>query len=149
MREMTSERAEWIRQRLGLNHSQITEGLNRLAGTNYGRSDASRWFKSGGRGPSVTLALYLRLALKEAWHQRRSLRERDTLPLDSLKDRVGRLVDLADAELERTDIVTDAGAVELEPGMAVTADVKTGRRRVISYLLSPFAHQIEEAGRER
>ena len=51
--------------------------------------------------------------------------------------------------LERTDIVTDAGAVALQPGMAVTADVKTGRRRVISYLLSPFAHQIEEAARER
>ena len=51
--------------------------------------------------------------------------------------------------LERTDIVTDAGPVALQPGMAVTADVKTGRRRVISYLLSPFAHQIEEAGRER
>lgn len=51
--------------------------------------------------------------------------------------------------LARTDIVTDAGAVPLEPGMAVTADVKTGRRRVISYLLSPSAHQIEEAGRER
>jgi hemolysin D len=51
--------------------------------------------------------------------------------------------------LGRTDIVTDTGTVELQPGMAVTADVKTGRRRVISYLLSPFAHQIEEAGRER
>jgi hemolysin D len=51
--------------------------------------------------------------------------------------------------LAQTDIVTDAGPVQLEPGMAVTADVKTGRRRVISYLLSPFAHQIEEDGRER
>ena len=51
--------------------------------------------------------------------------------------------------LARNDIVTDAGPVELQPGMAVTADVKTGRRRVISYLLSPFSHQIEEAGRER
>jgi hemolysin D len=51
--------------------------------------------------------------------------------------------------LERSDVVTDAGPVDLQPGMAVTADVKTGRRRVISYLLSPFAHQIEEAGRGR
>lgn len=56
---------------------------------------------------------------------------------------------MAHIVLERTNIVTDAGRVALEPGMAVTADVKTGRRRVISYLLSPFAHQIEEAGRER
>jgi hemolysin D len=51
--------------------------------------------------------------------------------------------------LAQTDIATDAGPVELQPGMAVTADVKTGWRRVISYLLSPFAHQIEGAGRER
>ena len=51
--------------------------------------------------------------------------------------------------LAQTDIVTDAGPVVLQPGMAVTADVKTGRRRVIGYLLSPFAHQIEEAGRQR
>ena len=56
---------------------------------------------------------------------------------------------MAHIMLERNDIVTDAGPVALQPGMAVTADVKTGRRRVISYLLSPFAHQIEEAGRER
>ena len=51
--------------------------------------------------------------------------------------------------LAQTYIVTDTGPVALEPGMAVTADVKTGRRRVISYLLSPFAHQIKEAGRDR
>jgi hemolysin D len=51
--------------------------------------------------------------------------------------------------LGQTGVMTDAGEVPLEPGMAVTADVKTGRRRVISYPLSPFTHQIEEAGRER
>ena len=51
--------------------------------------------------------------------------------------------------LAQTTIMTDAGLAELQPGMAVTADVKTGRRRVISYLLSPFVHQVEEAGRER
>ena len=51
--------------------------------------------------------------------------------------------------LERTDIVTDAGPVELQPGMAVTADVQTGRRSVLSFLLTPFAHQIEDAAHER
>jgi hemolysin D len=54
-----------------------------------------------------------------------------------------------DNQQERANIMTDMGPVELQPGMVVTADVKTGCRRVISYLLSPFAHQIEEAGRER
>lgn len=32
--------------------------------------------------------------------------------------------------------------------MTVTADVKIGRGRVISYLQSPFANQIEGAGHE-
>jgi hemolysin D len=51
--------------------------------------------------------------------------------------------------LAKTTIMTDAGPAELQPGMGVTADIKTGRRAIISYLLSPFAHQIDEAGHER
>jgi hypothetical protein len=46
-------------------------------------------------------------------------------------------------------IVTDSGITNLQPGMAVTADIKTGRRKIISYLLSPFARQIGEVGHER
>jgi hemolysin D len=44
---------------------------------------------------------------------------------------------------------TEQGFVELEPGMAVTAEIKTGRRRVIDYLLSPSLRYAQEAGRER
>jgi hemolysin D len=51
--------------------------------------------------------------------------------------------------LSRTTINTDSGPADLLPGMAVTADVKTGRRSVLSYLLAPLAHQVEEAGHER
>ncbi len=36
-----------------------------------------------------------------------------------------------------------------QPGMAVTAEIKTGTRSVISYLLSPIAKATSEAGRER
>ena len=36
-----------------------------------------------------------------------------------------------------------------QPGMAVTAEVKTGTHSVISYLLSPIAKATSEAGRER
>ena len=35
------------------------------------------------------------------------------------------------------------------PGMAVQAEIKTGTRRVIDYLLSPIAKAADEAGRER
>jgi len=35
------------------------------------------------------------------------------------------------------------------PGLAVQAEVVTGRRRIIQYLLSPLAETMDEAGRER
>lgn len=56
---------------------------------------------------------------------------------------------VAHIALTRSSIETQQGLAVLEPGMAVTADVTTGRRTVISYLLSPFVHQIEEAGHEQ
>lgn len=34
------------------------------------------------------------------------------------------------------------------PGLAATAEIKTGRRRIIEYLLSPLARRMREAGRE-
>jgi hemolysin D len=34
------------------------------------------------------------------------------------------------------------------PGMAATADIKTGERRIISFLLSPIQRRLAEAGRE-
>jgi len=37
----------------------------------------------------------------------------------------------------------------IEPGMAVTAEIKTGQRTVISYLLSPLMRYKQEGLRER
>jgi hemolysin D len=39
--------------------------------------------------------------------------------------------------------------VNLSPGMAVTVEIKTGVRRIISYLLSPLARYKQETLRER
>ena len=39
--------------------------------------------------------------------------------------------------------------VTLTPGMAVTAEVKMGQRRVIEFLLSPLLRYQQESGRER
>lgn len=39
--------------------------------------------------------------------------------------------------------------VSLSPGMAVTAEVKTGKRRIVSYLLSPLLRYKQESLRER
>ena len=37
----------------------------------------------------------------------------------------------------------------IQPGMAVQAEIKTGRRRIIQYLLSPISQALNEAGREK
>jgi hemolysin D len=39
--------------------------------------------------------------------------------------------------------------VNLTPGMAVTVEIKTGRRRVIEYFLSPLIEHVGESLRER
>ena len=51
--------------------------------------------------------------------------------------------------LDRTDMQVDEKLVKLGPGMAVTVEIKTGSRRMISYLLSPLARYKQEALRER
>jgi hemolysin D len=56
---------------------------------------------------------------------------------------------VAHVALERTTMMTEGGPVDLGPGMSVTAEVKTGRRRVISYLLSPILRYRQESLRER
>jgi hemolysin D len=43
----------------------------------------------------------------------------------------------------------DDKLVKLGPGMAVTVEIKTGSRTIISYLLSPLARYKQEALRER
>jgi hemolysin D len=55
----------------------------------------------------------------------------------------------ARVSLDRTDMQVDEKLVKLGPGMAVTVEIKTGSRRLISYLLSPLAKYQGEALRER
>jgi hemolysin D len=46
-------------------------------------------------------------------------------------------------------IVIDGRHEPVRPGMRVSAEIKTGERRVIEYLLSPVMQAVKEAGRER
>jgi hemolysin D len=43
----------------------------------------------------------------------------------------------------------DGKSLPLGPGMAVTVEIKTGTRRIISYLLSPLLKYRQESLRER
>jgi hemolysin D len=51
--------------------------------------------------------------------------------------------------VDRTQIQVEDKMVNLSPGMAVTAEIKTGSRRIISYLLSPLMKYRQESLRER
>jgi hemolysin D len=55
----------------------------------------------------------------------------------------------ARVSLDRTQMQLEDKLVNLSPGMAVTAEIKTGSRRIISYLLSPLVRYKQEVLRER
>ena len=55
----------------------------------------------------------------------------------------------ARVSLDRTQMLIEDKLVNLSPGMAVTVEVKTGARRIISYLLSPLLRCKQEVLRER
>jgi hemolysin D len=51
--------------------------------------------------------------------------------------------------LDRTQMQVGAEPVNLTPGMAVTVEIKTGSRTLMSYLLSPLLRYRQESLRER
>ncbi|MEE3624081.1 HlyD family type I secretion periplasmic adaptor subunit [Nitrospirillum sp. BR 11752] len=56
---------------------------------------------------------------------------------------------LAHIALDRTTLMVDGREEALTTGMAVTAEIKTGRRRVIDYLLSPLGEYVHDGLKER
>jgi hemolysin D len=55
----------------------------------------------------------------------------------------------ARVSLDRSQMQVDDRMVNLAPGMAVTVEIKTGSRRILSYLLSPLLRYQQETLRER
>ena len=51
--------------------------------------------------------------------------------------------------LSQKDMLIDGKRIRLSPGMNITAEIKTGQRRVIEYLLSPVQRAGSESLRER
>ena len=51
--------------------------------------------------------------------------------------------------LGKTSMFVDGGYRPLQPGMAVTAEIRTGDRTIIDYLLSPLARRTQESLHER
>jgi hemolysin D len=59
------------------------------------------------------------------------------------------MVYAARISLDRGQMQVEDKLVTLTPGMAVTAEIKTGSRTVLSYLLSPLVRYRQESLRER
>ncbi|MBV9431724.1 MAG: HlyD family type I secretion periplasmic adaptor subunit [Hyphomicrobiales bacterium] len=76
-------------------------------------------------------------------------REKDTAqaPSDETKETGPAYV--ARVALDRTQMQVEGRMAQLEPGMAVTVEIKTGSRRIITYLLSPLLRYKQEVLRER
>jgi hemolysin D len=56
---------------------------------------------------------------------------------------------VARISLSRTSMKIDGRDAPLQPGMAITAEIRTGDRTIIDYLLSPLARRTDESLHER
>ncbi len=68
---------------------------------------------------------------------------------DAMQDERLGLVYAAHVRLARADMNIDGKTVRLSPGMAVSVEVMTGKRRVMDFVLSPVMQHVQESGRER
>lgn len=72
-----------------------------------------------------------------------------TVTADAVNDEKRGAIFPVTLALERSHIDVDGRTVKLGPGMNLTAEVKTGKRRIIEYLLSPVQRAAGESLRER
>ncbi len=68
---------------------------------------------------------------------------------DAVSDEQQGLIYRARVRLAKEDLMVKGKRVELSPGMSVSVEAKTGKRRVIEYFLSPLLRYADESIRER
>jgi hemolysin D len=68
---------------------------------------------------------------------------------DAVADEKKGLVFQARVKLKHAELKVDERIVPLSPGMAVTAEIHTGERRVIEYFLDPIRKTVNESLAER
>ncbi len=73
----------------------------------------------------------------------------ETVSHDAAQDEQLGLVFPARVRLQRADLMVDGVKVALTPGMSLSAEIKTGKRRLIDYVFSPLQKHGGEAFRER
>lgn len=68
---------------------------------------------------------------------------------DAIEDEKLGLVYAARASMAQPTIEADGRTVRLGPGMAATIEIKTGKRRIIEYVMAPLLRYKDESLRER
>lgn len=68
---------------------------------------------------------------------------------DAVNDEKQGAIFPATLRLEKAAMDIDGKPIRLGPGMALAAEIKTGRRRVIEFLWSPVVQRWTQSGRER
>jgi hemolysin D len=68
---------------------------------------------------------------------------------DAIADEKLGLIYIARVLMKQSRIQVDQRMVNLTPGMAVTVEIKTGKRRLIEYFMSPLLRYRQESIRER
>ena len=68
---------------------------------------------------------------------------------DAVADEKRGAIFPATLKFSQDSIAVDGKRIALSPGMNITAEIKTGQRRVIDYLLSPVQKTVGESLRER
>lgn len=72
-----------------------------------------------------------------------------SLSEDAIQDKNIGLVYTSKVLLDKSTLEVEGKSVTLSPGMAVTVEAKTGKRRLIEFLLSPLLRFKDESARER
>ncbi len=72
-----------------------------------------------------------------------------SVSMDAVADEKLGLIYTARVLLKDNVIQVGAKMVSLSPGMAVTVEIKTGKRRLIEYIFSPMMRYVDESVRER
>lgn len=68
---------------------------------------------------------------------------------DAVMDEKENLVYKMRLVMAKSTMMVDGKEVNLSPGMAVTTEIKTGKRRLIEFFLSPLIQYVDESVRER
>lgn len=72
-----------------------------------------------------------------------------SITADAVQDEKRGAIFPASLVLGQSAIDVDGKRIKLAPGMNLTAEIKTGKRRIIDYLLRPMQQHVDESMRER